>query len=67
MTRIGPTVVVRGDVTSTDDINVEGRIEGPIWCEGHALTIAPGAVVDGDIVEMGITGLGGQKNRVVDR
>lgn len=55
MTRIGPTVVVRGEVTSTDDINVEGRIEGPLWCEGHALTITATAVVEGDIVGRDIT------------
>ena len=55
MTRIGPTVVVRGEVTSTDDMEVEGRIEGPVWCEGHALTIAASAVVAGDIVGRDIT------------
>ncbi len=55
MTRIGPTVVVRGEVTSTDDISVEGRIEGPIWCEGHAVTVSASAVVEGDIVGRDLT------------
>lgn len=55
MTRIGPTVIVRGEVAATDDINIEGRIEGPIWCEGHAVTIAETARVEGDVVARDIT------------
>lgn len=55
MTRIGKTVVVRGEVASTDDINIEGRIEGPIWCEGHAVTIAETATIAGDVVARDIT------------
>lgn len=55
MTRIGPTLSVRGEVTATDDINIEGRVEGPMWCEGHAVTIAEDAVVQGDIVGRDIT------------
>lgn len=55
MTRIGPTVTVRGEVSSNDDISVEGRIEGPLWCEGQAVTVAPEAIVQGDIVGRDIT------------
>lgn len=55
MTTIGPTVSVRGEVTATDDISIEGRVEGPMWCEGHAVTIAQDAVVQGDIVGRDIT------------
>lgn len=55
MTTIGPTVSVRGEVTASDDISIEGRIEGPMWCEGHAVTIAPDAIVQGDIVGRDIT------------
>lgn len=55
MTRIGPTLSVRGQVSSTDDMSVEGRIEGPVWCEGHAITISPHATIDGDIVGRDIT------------
>lgn len=55
MTRLGPTVFVRGEVTSTDDIDVEGRVEGPLWCEGHAVTVATSASVTGDIIGRDIT------------
>ncbi|MDA1183992.1 MAG: polymer-forming cytoskeletal protein [Acidobacteria bacterium] len=55
MTRIGPTIVVRGEVSSTGDLDVEGRIEGPVWCEGQAVTISPSATIDGDIVGRDIT------------
>jgi cytoskeletal protein CcmA (bactofilin family) len=55
MTRIGPTVVVRGEVAASDDITIEGRIEGPIWCEGHAVTVAESARVSGDVIARDIT------------
>lgn len=55
MTNIGRTVVVRGEVASTADIHIEGRIEGPIWCEGHAVTIGETARVAGDVVARDIT------------
>jgi len=58
MSRIGPTVIVRGEVTSTDDINIEGTIEGPIWCEGHAVTVATSARIEGDVVARDITVMG---------
>ena len=40
MTRLGPTVIVRGEVSSMDDISIEGTVDGPIWCEGQAVVIA---------------------------
>lgn len=55
MTRIGPTVIVRGEVAASDDISIEGQIEGPIWCEGHAVTIGESARIAGDVVARDIT------------
>lgn len=55
MTRLGPTVVVRGELSSMDDIRIEGRIDGPVWCEGHAVTIAETANITGDVIGRDIT------------
>ncbi len=55
MIRLGQTVAVRGEVSSMDDISIEGRIDGPVWCEGHAVTIAETAIVSGDVVGRDIT------------
>ena len=53
----GLTIVVVGEVRSKDDLTVDGRIEGPVWCEG-ALTIAASATVSGKIVARDITVFG---------
>jgi cytoskeletal protein CcmA (bactofilin family) len=55
MTRVGREVLVRGDVQATDDLVVEGLVEGAIWCEGFAVTIAPTARVAGDVIARDIT------------
>jgi cytoskeletal protein CcmA (bactofilin family) len=55
MTRLGRTVIVRGEVAASDDISIEGTIDGPVWCEGHAVTIAETASIHGDVVGRDIT------------
>ena len=55
MTRLGPAVFVRGEVWSSNDIRIEGRVEGSIWCEGCAVIVEPSAVVSGDINGRDIT------------
>ena len=47
---IGPSIVIKGDVSAKEPISVAGRVEGRIQVESHQLTIAPGAHVAGDVV-----------------
>lgn len=47
-TIIGPTLSLRGNLQSTDDIEVRGQITGDVGCT-H-LTVAPGGTVVGNIV-----------------
>lgn len=54
----GSTIVVRGEVHSGEDLVIEGRVEGPIWNDGSAVTIAADAMVAGDIVAREIRILG---------
>jgi cytoskeletal protein CcmA (bactofilin family) len=53
----GRTIVVVGEVRSEGDLTLDGRVEGPVWCEG-ALTIAPSGAVTGKIVARDITVFG---------
>lgn len=53
----GRTIVVIGEVRSAADLTLDGRVEGPVWCEG-ALTIAPSGTVNGKIVARDITVFG---------
>jgi cytoskeletal protein CcmA (bactofilin family) len=58
MSLVGATLVIVGEVRATADLTVDGRIEGPILCEGHTVTIPARAIVAGDIVGRDITVFG---------
>jgi cytoskeletal protein CcmA (bactofilin family) len=47
---IGASLVIKGDLISSEDITIAGRIEGDVTVKGHNLTIASRASVRGNIV-----------------
>jgi cytoskeletal protein CcmA (bactofilin family) len=49
-TEIGASTVIRGELTSREDIVVSGRVEGSIQSEGHRVTVNDGAKVTADIL-----------------
>jgi cytoskeletal protein CcmA (bactofilin family) len=51
----GKSVVVKGHLTSSEDIRIEGKIEGTIELPEHTLTIGPGADVRASIVAKTVT------------
>ena len=51
----GRTLAIRGDVDCVEDVLIEGRIDGNIWNERHAVTVGADAIVKGDIVARTIT------------
>jgi cytoskeletal protein CcmA (bactofilin family) len=65
MNTLGPTVVVKGEVHSGEDLLVEGRIEGPVSCEHVALTLAATASVAGRIIARDITVLGRVEGQLI--
>jgi cytoskeletal protein CcmA (bactofilin family) len=46
MTTIGPTLVIKGDVTSSEDITIHGKLVGKLQMQGGAVVIAPHANVE---------------------
>ena len=48
-TEIGSSIVVKGDITTHEDIVVSGRVDGSIAALGHAVTINAGAELLADI------------------
>ena len=58
MTIISKAAVIRGEVRAEGDLTLEGRVEGPVWCEDGALTVAASAEIIGDIVARDITVFG---------
>jgi cytoskeletal protein CcmA (bactofilin family) len=58
MSTLGRTIVVTGELRASENITLEGRIDGPIWCEGHAVTLSPDSEVTGDVIARDITVMG---------
>src|SRR4029453_7718136 len=58
MTILTQAILIKGELHVREDLTVEGRIEGPVWCEDKAVTIASTADVVGDIMARAITVLG---------
>jgi cytoskeletal protein CcmA (bactofilin family) len=47
---IGKALVVQGKVISTEDLTIDGRVEGTIDLGDHSLTIGPDAAIQADLV-----------------
>lgn len=58
MTGIDRTIVIRGDVQSTSDLTLYGRVEGALYAERVAVTLASTATVVGDVIARDITVFG---------
>src|SRR5438874_13157301 len=54
----GKTIAIHGAVTSAEDLTIEGRIIGPVRCEGRTVVVAATADVTGDILARDITVFG---------
>ncbi len=46
---IGASVVIKGDVTASEDIVISGRVEGTVSVENFSVTVRPGANLAADI------------------
>ena len=46
---ISGSILVRGDVVSTDDLVIDGQVQGTIELGDHTLTIGPSASVVADL------------------
>ena len=56
--RLGASIQIKGEVTGTEDLHIEGIVEGPIRLKGHELTVGPAAQLTseihaGDVVAFG--------------
>jgi cytoskeletal protein CcmA (bactofilin family) len=55
MSTIGKTMVVKGVIRSGEDLTVNGRIDGQIFCETACVVIGPSAEITGDVLARDIT------------
>ncbi len=47
--RLGSGLHIKGQLTGTEDLQIDGQVEGPISLNGHQLVVGPTAVLNSEI------------------
>lgn len=47
--RLGASIAIKGQVTGTEDLQIDGKIDGPISLKGHELIVGPTAQLNSEI------------------
>jgi cytoskeletal protein CcmA (bactofilin family) len=55
MTTIGKAILVKGELSTAEDVTIEGRIEGHIRSENGALVFAAGCEVSAEVIGRDVT------------
>ena len=63
--RIGKTVVIRGEIKGSEDLTVDGRIEGTINLSESRLTIGPNGNVAADLMARDVLILGQVEGNII--
>lgn len=58
MTRIGASVVIHGDVTASEALQIDGEVRGRIEARDGLLTLGPAARIEADVAGMEVLVLG---------
>jgi cytoskeletal protein CcmA (bactofilin family) len=46
---LGPTITIKGEITSDEDLQIDGKVEGNISLRGHRLTVGKTAQLNSEI------------------
>ena len=55
---IGKSVTIKGDLIGSEDLTIDGRVEGRIELKGHSLLIGPNAKVQATVIAKVVTVMG---------
>ena len=47
--RIGAGLAIRGEITGSEDLQIDGKVDGPITLQGYELTVGPTAQLNSEI------------------
>lgn len=47
--RLGSGLQIKGHITGTEDLQIDGKVDGPIELRGHGLTVGPAAQLTSEI------------------
>ncbi|HEX7140483.1 MAG TPA: polymer-forming cytoskeletal protein [Vicinamibacterales bacterium] len=64
---LGRSVAVNGELTGSEDLTVDGRVEGSIDLPHHALTIGPNGTIQARIVAKNVTVFGSVVGNITAR
>jgi cytoskeletal protein CcmA (bactofilin family) len=54
-TTFGRTITIKGEIRTSEDVTIEGRMDGPIFGDRSVVVVAASAQVAGDIIADDIT------------
>jgi len=64
---VGKSVIFRGDLISSEDMTIDGRIEGTVDVRDHHLTIGPNGNITADITANSMTVFGKVVGSIVSK
>jgi cytoskeletal protein CcmA (bactofilin family) len=67
MANLGRMVTVHGELTGSEDLTIDGRVEGSIDLPDHTLTIGPNATVQARIAAKVVTVFGSVAGHIAAR
>ena len=65
MYTFGRSIALKGELRSSEDITIEGHVEGPISCENGSVVVSASAVVTGRILARDIIVFGRMKGELI--
>lgn len=65
MVTIDQSLCIKGELRTTDDVTIEGRIEGHLICEGCAVVLGPTSDVSGQVLAGDVTVFGRLSGQVI--
>jgi cytoskeletal protein CcmA (bactofilin family) len=67
LANVGSSVFIKGELTASEDLTVDGRVEGRIDLPDHALTIGPNADIQAHIAAKVVTVFGSVVGGIASR
>ena len=61
---IGKSVVIKGELSGSEDLTIEGRVEGKIELRQHVLTIGPNGKIDAEVFAKSVVIMGGVNGNI---
>ncbi len=65
MNTLGRSIALKGELRASEDITIEGRVEGPIFCENGSVVVSASANVTGRILARDIIVFGRTSGQLI--